>query len=81
MKLVPPDNPVALAAAIDAWLAFPEHLKLARQAATRATKETYCWNASENSSSTKPPCSRRLSRQPSPVAPLQLRHNLAPLSG
>ena len=43
MKLVPPDNPVALAAAIDAWLAFPEHLKLARQAATRATKEIYCW--------------------------------------
>lgn len=43
MKLVPPDNPVALAAAIDAWLAFPEHLKLARQAALRATKEIYCW--------------------------------------
>ncbi len=43
MKLVPPDNPVALAAAIDAWLAFPDHLRLARQAATRATKETYCW--------------------------------------
>jgi glycosyltransferase involved in cell wall biosynthesis len=43
IKLVPPDNPVALAAAIDAWLAFPEHLKLARQAAVRATKEIYCW--------------------------------------
>jgi glycosyltransferase involved in cell wall biosynthesis len=43
MQLVPPDHPVALAAAIDAWLAFPEHLKLARQAATRATKETFCW--------------------------------------
>lgn len=43
MKLVPPDNPVALAEAIDSWLAFPEHLKLARQAATRATKETFCW--------------------------------------
>ena len=43
IKPVPPDNPVALASAIDAWLAFPEHLKLARQAATRATKETYCW--------------------------------------
>lgn len=43
IKLVPPDNPAELAAAIDAWLAFPEHLKLARQAAIRATKETYCW--------------------------------------
>ncbi|MBK8478289.1 MAG: glycosyltransferase [Opitutaceae bacterium] len=43
MKLVPPDNPVALAEAIDAWLAFPEHLALARQAAVKATKETFCW--------------------------------------
>lgn len=43
IKLVPPDNPAALAAAIDAWLAFPEHLKLARQAAERATKNSYCW--------------------------------------
>lgn len=43
IKLVPAENPAALAAAIDAWLAFPEHLKLARQAAVRATKETYCW--------------------------------------
>ena len=43
MKLVPADNPVALAEAIDAWLAFPEHLKLARQAAVRATKESFCW--------------------------------------
>ena len=43
MKLVPADNPVALAEAIDAWLAFPEHLKIARQAAVRATKETFCW--------------------------------------
>ncbi len=43
IKLVPPDNPAALAAAIDAWLAFPEHLKLARNAATRATKNMYCW--------------------------------------
>lgn len=43
IKLVPPDNPAALAAAIDAWLAFPEHLKLAKQAAVRATKEIYCW--------------------------------------
>ncbi|MFT3829583.1 MAG: glycosyltransferase [Opitutaceae bacterium] len=43
IKLVPPDNPAALAAAIDSWLAFPEHLKLARQAALRATKEVYCW--------------------------------------
>ena len=43
LKLVPADNPVALAAAIDAWLAFPEHLRLARAAALRATKETFCW--------------------------------------
>lgn len=43
IKLVPPDNPAALAGAIDAWLAFPEHLALARQAALRATKETFCW--------------------------------------
>ncbi len=43
IKLVPPDNPGALAAAIDSWLAFPEHLKLARKAAVRATKELYCW--------------------------------------
>ncbi len=43
IKLVPADNSSALAAAIDAWLAFPEHLRLARQAALRATKETYCW--------------------------------------
>lgn len=43
IKLVPPDNPAALAAAIDAWLAFPEHLALAKQASIRATKEIYCW--------------------------------------
>lgn len=43
MQLVPPNNPVALAAAIDAWLAFPEHLTLAKQAATRVTKDTFCW--------------------------------------
>ncbi len=43
IKLVQPDNPAALAAAIDAWLAFPEHLRLAKLAAVRATKEIYCW--------------------------------------
>jgi len=43
MKLVPPDDPIALAAALDVWLAFPEHLKLARKAAVRATKEIFCW--------------------------------------
>ncbi len=43
LKLFPADDPAALAAAIDAWLAFPEHLKLARLAAVQATKETFCW--------------------------------------
>jgi len=43
LQLVPPENPVALAAAIDAWLAFPNHLQLAKQAAIKATKETFCW--------------------------------------
>jgi len=43
VKLVPPDDPPALAAAIDAWLAFPAHLAVARHAAREAVRNEFCW--------------------------------------
>ena len=43
VKLVPPDDPPALAAAIDAWLAFPTHLTVARHAAREAVRTEFCW--------------------------------------
>lgn len=44
VKLVPPGDPIALAAAIDVWLAFPEQLALARKTALRITSDVYCWD-------------------------------------
>jgi hypothetical protein len=43
MKLTQVDNPAELAAALDSWLAFPDHLKIARQAAFAATRASLCW--------------------------------------
>lgn len=43
VALVPPGDAPALAAAIDRWLAFPEHLKTAQRAALKATEQTLCW--------------------------------------
>ncbi|MCG9893291.1 MAG: glycosyltransferase [Thermosynechococcaceae cyanobacterium MS004] len=43
--LIAPDDPAALAAAIDAYVGHPETLVIAQQAAYRAAQEHLCWEA------------------------------------
>jgi glycosyltransferase involved in cell wall biosynthesis len=43
VALVPPADPPALAAALDRWLAFPDHLRTARRVALKATESTLSW--------------------------------------